>query len=184
LGDGGYLVGGSSRSRDGDVTCNQSDGYSVILYKLSPSGEIEWRKCLGSQVNNFLHDLHIYSDYHFLLAASTRHNGIDVVCDHKGQEDFWIVEIKDTTTAVWENHPKTIQLFPNPATTEAWLQLPENTPLAQAQIELYSPTGRLLYRAQPTSQFHKIEVAHLPKGLYLVRVWDGERWYAEKLVVR
>jgi hypothetical protein len=75
-------------------------------------------------------------------------------------------------------------IFPNPATTQAWLQLPENTPLAQVQIELYSPTGRLLYKAQPTSQFHKIDVVHLPKGLYLVRVWDGEKWCAEKLVVR
>jgi hypothetical protein len=93
------------------------------------------------------------------------------------------VEIKDTTTAIWENHQASIQLYPNPATTEAWLQLPENMPLAQVQIELYSPTGRLLYKAQPTSQFHKIDVAHLPKGLYLVRVWDGERWVAEKLVV-
>jgi hypothetical protein len=185
LGDGGYLVGGSSRSRDGDVTCNQSDngGYTVILYKLSPTGEIEWRKCLGSHHHNNLTDLHIYSDYHFLLAATMHYVGIDVDCDHKGGTDFWIVEIKDTTTAIWENHQASIQLYPNPATTEAWLQLPENTPLAQVQIELYSPTGRLLYKAQPTGQFHKIEVAHLPKGLYLVRFWDGEQWYAEKLVV-
>jgi hypothetical protein len=40
-----------------------------------------------------------------------------------------------------------------------------------------------LYKAQPTSQFHKIETANLPKGLYLVRVWNGERWMVEKLVV-
>ncbi len=76
-----------------------------------------------------------------------------------------------------------LKLTPNPATTQAWLQLPENTPLAQAQIELYSPTGRLLYKAQPTSYFHKIDVALLPKGLYLVRVWDGKKWVVEKLVV-
>jgi photosystem II stability/assembly factor-like uncharacterized protein len=78
---------------------------------------------------------------------------------------------------------KAFPLYPNPATTQAWLQLPENMPLAQVHIELYSPTGRLLYRAQPTGHFHKIDVAHLPKGLYLVRVWDGEWWRAEKLVV-
>jgi hypothetical protein len=51
------------------------------------------------------------------------------------------------------------------------------------QIELYSPTGRLLHKAQPTSQFHKIDVAHLPKGLYLVRVWDGEAWKTNKLLL-
>jgi hypothetical protein len=76
------------------------------------------------------------------------------------------------------------KLFPNPATTQSWLQLPENTALAQAQIELYSPAGKLLHKAKPSSHFHKIDVAHLPKGLYLVRLWDGERWFVEKLVVR
>jgi hypothetical protein len=89
------------------------------------------------------------------------------------------------TVGVSELHASNkIKLSPNPATTHAWLQLPEKMLLAKAQIELYSPTGRLLYKAQPTSQFHKIEVAHLPKGLYLVRVWDGEKWLVEKLVVR
>jgi hypothetical protein len=79
--------------------------------------------------------------------------------------------------------PKLI-VSPNPATSGTWLQLPENMPLTAMQIELYSPTGRLLYKAKPISHFHKIDVAHLPRGLYLVRVWDGERWYAEKLVMQ
>ncbi|MCK9450984.1 MAG: T9SS type A sorting domain-containing protein [Bacteroidales bacterium] len=186
LSDGGYLVGGSSSSRNGDVTCNQSDpsGYTVILYKISSIGEIEWTKCLGSQVNNFLGDLHIYSDYHFLLAASARHNGIDVDCDHKGQSDFWIVDIMDTTVSLKEEKKQEIRLYPNPATTQSWLQLPENISLAQAQIELYSFSGRLLHKAKPSSHFYKIDVAHLPKGLYLVRLWNGESWLVEKLVVR
>jgi hypothetical protein len=186
LQDGGYLVGGATTSRDGTVVCNESlpGTFTVILYKLSPEGEIEWTKCLGSQVDNLLLSMHMFSDYHFLLGATTRTWGMDVDCDLKGETDIWIVEIMDTTTMLHENHQGTMQLFPNPATTQAWLQLPENMPLAQAQIELYSPTGRLVYKAQPTSQFHKIEMAHLPKGLYLVRVWDGKKWYAEKLVVR
>jgi len=89
-----------------------------------------------------------------------------------------------TTVSVKEMGVSRFQLFPNPTTAQAWLQLPENTPLAQVQIELFNTTGRLLHKVQPTGQFHKIDVAHLPKGLYLVRVWDGERWRAEKLVVR
>ncbi|MDY0076448.1 MAG: T9SS type A sorting domain-containing protein, partial [Bacteroidales bacterium] len=185
MSDGGYLVGGSSSSRDGDVSCNQSDpSYNVILYKLSSTGEIEWTKCLGSQVNNYLRDLYIYSDYHFLVAASARYNGIDVNCDHKGQTDFWIVDIMDTTVNLREEKKQEIRLYPNPASNHIWLQLPENTALAQAQIELYSSSGRLLHKAKPSSHFHKIDVANLPKGLYLVRLWDGESWYVEKLVVR
>lgn len=73
-------------------------------------------------------------------------------------------------------------IFPNPAGSQTWLQLPENLPFSQMQIELYGCTGRLLHRAQPASQFHRIELAHLPKGLYLIKVWDGKRWLAQKLV--
>jgi len=84
----------------------------------------------------------------------------------------------------FEANSVTFKLYPNPAITNVNLQLPENTPLTKAQIELYSSSGRLLHKAKPSSHFHKIDVAHLPKGLYLVRLWDGESWNVEKLVVR
>ncbi len=186
MGDGGYLVGGNTTSRNGTVVCNESlpGTHTVILYKLSPEGEIEWTKCLGSQVDNSLFSIHMFSDHHFLLGATTRTWGMDVDCDLKGQTDIWIVELQDTTVGVQEIHPLQLMLFPNPATSETWLQLPENLPLTAMYIELYSPTGRLLHRTQPTTQFHKIKVANLPRGLYLVRVWDGEKWLVEKLVVR
>lgn len=77
-----------------------------------------------------------------------------------------------------------LKISPNPATNQTWLELPENTPLAKARIELYSSSGRLLQKTKPLSNFHKIDVAHLPKGLYLVRLWDGESWYVKKLVVQ
>jgi hypothetical protein len=75
-------------------------------------------------------------------------------------------------------------IYPNPATTELWLQLPENMPFAQVQIELYCPTGRLLYKAKPASRFHKIETAQLQPGFYMVRVWNGKQWFGEKVVVK
>jgi len=184
--DGGYLVGGSTASKDGTVECNQSlpGTLSVILYKLSELGDIEWSKCLGSQVDNQLDDVYIYSDYHFLLGATTRTNGIDVDCDLKGETDIWIVEIQDTTVGVQEKYQTKLMLFPNPATTEAWLQLPAHIPLTDVQIELYNPKGSLLYKTQPVSTFHKIETAEFPVGLYVVRLWDGRSWQSGRLVVR
>ncbi len=79
--------------------------------------------------------------------------------------------------------PNSLQLSPNPATNEVWLQLPENMPLTQAQIELVSPTGRLLYSAKPESRFHKIATARLPAGLYFVRLWNGDRWVSGKVMI-
>ena len=136
-------------------------------------------------MDNYLLSIHIFSDYHYLLGATTRTWGMDVDCDLKGETDIWIVEIQDTTmVAMQEERLRQWQLYPSPANSETWLQLPENLPLAAMQIQLYSPTGKLLFQAEPQDYFHRIDVARLPAGLYLVRLWDGERWYAEKLVVR
>ena len=184
--DGGYLVGGNSNSTDGDINCNTSlpGTYTGWLVKLSASGEIVWQRCLGSQVHNSLRTMKILGLEHYLIAGTTRANGGDVDCDLKGQTDIWIVELQDTTVGLKEEQQRQWQLYPNPASTQTWLQLAEHTALGHVQIELYSPTGRLLHKAKPSNQYHKLEVGHLPKGLYLLRVWNGESWYVEKLVVR
>ncbi|MBZ0242642.1 MAG: T9SS type A sorting domain-containing protein, partial [Bacteroidales bacterium] len=175
LEDGGFLVGGMGTSSDGDAACNPFPGsFEVILYKLSANGVLLWSKCLGSQGYNTLQDVFIYSPTHFLLGATARSVDTDVDCTLHGQTDFWIVDIMDTTVSLREEKKQEILLYPNPATNQTWLQLPENTALAKAQIELYSFSGRLLHKAKPSSHFYKIDVAHLPKGLYLVRLWDGK----------
>lgn len=110
--------------------------------------------------------LRCYSDDEIGLIST----GISAECDYLASIEIWDKELH-------------VKLYPNPATTELWLQLPVNLPLPQAQIELYGHTGRLLYNSQPTGHFHEIDVAHLPAGLYLVRMWDGEKWRTEKVVV-
>jgi len=95
---------------------------------------------------------------------------------------FWVLNTVGESEQV--EIAKQFTPYPNPASGAAWLQLPENRALSKVQIELYSPTGRLLHKTKPCSNFHKIDVTHLPKGMYLVRVWDGHRWYVEKLVVK
>jgi hypothetical protein len=110
-----------------------------------------------------------------------------VQCGTFHNYNAWLFEIAlDDTTHIINPvaHQQSINIFPNPAITEAWLQLPANIPLTDMQIELYNPTGRLLYKAQPTSTFHKIETAQLPVGLYVVRLWDGNKWQWGRLVVR
>jgi len=184
--EGNYLIGGSTTSSTGDVNCSNiaPNIKSLWIFELSPTGEILWQRCLGSSRNDHFASMHRYSPSNIIITATVSWADDDVDCTMHGRSDIWVVEIEDTGVGFAEASSQSgIELFPNPATTEAWLQLPENTPLAQVQIELYSPTGRLLYKAQPTSQFHKIEVKNLPKGLYLVRVWDGVAWKTNMLIL-
>ncbi|PKP51705.1 MAG: hypothetical protein CVT92_12070 [Bacteroidetes bacterium HGW-Bacteroidetes-1] len=188
LDDGGFIVGGNSTSQDGDALCNESlqGGHTVILHRLSPQGDLLWTKCLGSPVDNSLFAMHVFSPTHYLLGATARSNGIDVNCTLKGETDIWLVEIMDTTVSILEHRPAVsgagFLLYPNPATTETWLQLPEGTNITPLQVQLISHSGRLVYHAVAQGRFHKLTTAHLPAGLYLVRLWDGEKWLVHKLV--
>ncbi len=80
-------------------------------------------------------------------------------------------------------HNTSVVIHPNPAASEFMLQLPEYIRVSQSRIELYGPAGRLLITSQPTSHLQNFNVSHLPKGLYLLRLWDGERWLVTKIVV-
>jgi hypothetical protein len=193
--DSGFIAVGVTQSNNGDVSGNHSvseHDHDIWMFKINSDGELQWQQCFGGEGNETIsRGVHRKSDNNFVIAGVTNYGpSYDVGCTPYGgnvvDRDFWVFEIlKDDTTSVITPPVSTreIKIYPNPATTELWLQLPENLPPALSQIELYGTTGKLLYKAQPASQFHKIDIAHLPAGLYLVRLWDGERWRTEKVVV-
>ena len=45
--DGGYIIGGHTSSKDGDLTGNYADSYDALVIKLDQSGNIEWVKNFG-----------------------------------------------------------------------------------------------------------------------------------------
>jgi hypothetical protein len=193
--DNHFVIIGATQSQDGDITNNHSimeSNYDIWVLKINNVGDIITQKCFGGVGNDFILSGTLQkSDNNYVIAAYTNYGpSFDVGCTPyggNGDIDYWVFEIMldDTVNVITPvASTREIRVYPNPATTETWLHLPENITLEKARVELYSPTGRLLCKAQPTSYFHKIETANLPKGLYLVRVWNGERWMVVKLVVR
>lgn len=194
IGDGGYIIIAETESNNGDVSGKHNPhgvGSDIWVFKINASGDLLWQKCIGGLGYERLDWSGVLDmgDGSYVISATLTHNGNsgDIDCmTYTGNNDIWLIQIRDTTVVSTVEQPSKAQsllLYPNPATTQSWLQLPENTALAQAQIELYSSSGRLLHKAKPSSHFHKIDVAHLPKGLYLVRVWNGKNWQSSKLVV-
>lgn len=193
--DGGFIVAGNTQSNNGDVSGNHSNEHytDIWIFKINSDGELLWQQCFGGIGREEIYKGVVRkSDNNFVIAGVTNFGpSYDVGCTPYGgnvvDRDFWVFEIllNDTVNAI--NTPanaRGIKTYPNPATTEFWLQLPENMPFAQTQIELFSSTGMLLYKAQPASQFHKIVTADLPKGLYLLRLWAGKQRFGEKVMVR
>ena len=118
--DGGYIVGGATKSHDGNVIGNNSNnGYlDMWVIKLSSSGNIEWQKCLGGVADNSARSIAIKSENNLLISGTIDNSNTgDVNCNLHGASDIWVVEIKDTSTNVINQieNKKWLKVYPNPA---------------------------------------------------------------------
>ncbi len=192
--DGGYIVIGETESNDGDVSGkhNPHGSYSDIwVFKINASGNLLWQKCFGGLGYERLDWSGVLDigDGRYVITATLQTNGnsgdINCMTTPAGGSDIWLIQLRDTTyTSINEqaDYSKSFSLYPNPATLSTWIELPEHDIHAFMQLQLISPTGRTLYEAPAKGRFHQIVLESYPAGLYLVRLWDGERWRVQKLM--
>ena len=102
--DGGYLLGGSVSSTDGNVTCTTHGGFDAWLIKLSSGMEVEWQKCYGGTYDdNFIKIIN--NNNGFMLAGLTHSNDGDVSGFHgiPGDDpDIWLAKVNETGELQWQ----------------------------------------------------------------------------------
>jgi len=94
---------------------------------------------------------------------------------------FYIIDLVGNPE--FEANNATFKIYPNPAATEVSLQLPENILPSNAVVEVYSTSGQKLMGFTPNVHLLTIETAKLPAGMCLVRIFDGQQWHWQKLVI-
>ena len=82
-----------------------------------------------------------------------------------------------------EANNRIFSMYPNPATTEVSLQLPENILPSSTVVEVLSISGQKLMEFTPNTRDVILETGKLSAGMYLVRIYDGQQWHQQKLVV-
>lgn len=100
--DRGLLVGGYTRSNDGDVTGNHGWDDSWVI-KLNSAGSLRWQKTYGGTLIENIESLDITSDDGFIVAGSGTSSDGDVTGGHGAAGDFWIVKADSNGTLLWEN---------------------------------------------------------------------------------
>ncbi|RDC63726.1 T9SS type A sorting domain-containing protein [Adhaeribacter pallidiroseus] len=102
--DGGYLVGGISKSAvSGDKT-EASRGFGDYwLVKLDASGTKKWDKTIGGKNNDYLQNLIATTDGGFMLGgtSSSPISG-DKTSASNGNADFWIVQTNANGVKIWD----------------------------------------------------------------------------------
>ncbi|HWR33367.1 MAG TPA: T9SS type A sorting domain-containing protein [Chitinophagaceae bacterium] len=90
-----------------------------------------------------------------------------------------LIEILQVVTSVGNpfNANNTIRVYPNPVQTE--LNIVINTYFLKNEIEIYNSMGQLMLK---TSDVQKLNVSHLSKGIYLIKVNCKGKYYVSKFI--
>jgi hypothetical protein len=98
--DGGFIVAGTSKSNDGDVSGNHGyEDYWII--KLDDVGNIVWQKCYGGSDGDYATSVQETDDNGFILAGYSYSNDGYVSGNH-GNTDYWIVKLDVSATIQWQ----------------------------------------------------------------------------------
>ena len=89
--DGNFILGGASRSTDGDLTNNFGASDAWIL-KISDQGAILWQKTYGGTQDELITQIQTDANGNLYLLANSYSNDLDVHGQH-GDRDIWIVKI-------------------------------------------------------------------------------------------
>ncbi len=97
--DGGFIIAGSSASKNGDVSHNHGQNdYWVV--KLNNEGNIDWENSFGGTKDDVAYSVKQTSDGGYIVAGTTSSNDKDVLGFH-GYYDYWVVKLNSEGHAQW-----------------------------------------------------------------------------------
>ena len=97
---GGYLLTGTTKSKDGDVAMVKENG-DFWLVKLSEKGEIEWEKTFGGNKYDEARQARQTADNGYLIIGSSTSNEGDIT-QNKGGFDVWVLKISEKGVLQWQ----------------------------------------------------------------------------------
>lgn len=99
--DGGYIVGGGSRSTSDGVT-NNHGGSDCWILRLDDAGSVLWEQAYGGSFYDTATALELTSDGGVLFVGESMSNDGDLVANHGGS-DFWVVKINSSGEIQWQH---------------------------------------------------------------------------------
>ncbi len=101
--DGSFLVFGTTRSSDGDITDRAGNDSDFWLMKISKTGDLIWSKTYGGSDDENAARITKTNDGGYLLSGYTTSNDGDV-SGNEGFQDYWVVKIDASGTLLWDKN--------------------------------------------------------------------------------
>ena len=90
--DNGFLVSGSSRSSDGNLTSNKGQNDAWVV-KINSSGNLEWQKTIGGSEVDFFYDAVELNDQTIIAVGDSNSSNEDIY-ENNGFSDLLILKLK------------------------------------------------------------------------------------------
>jgi len=105
--DGGYILGGTTTSTDGDVKGLHSTSQDYWVVKTDGTGSLQWQKCLGGSGGDQCYSVQQTKDGGYIVGGSSGSKDGDVTGMHltktsSASGDAWIVKLDDTGHIQWQ----------------------------------------------------------------------------------
>jgi len=182
--DGGYLLGGSTHSNDGDIQSGNHGDFDYWVVKINSTGTIEWEQTYGGSENDYLISTTPTSDGSYLLGGYTYSNDGDIQSGNQGDDDYWVVKIGGPVD-VNELSNENIKIYPNPVKDKLFVNL-ENVQFNVDKILLFNSNGKLVFLSEGTeikSQIIEIPTLNFNTGSYNLNLYTKQGVIQRKIVI-
>ncbi|HUM53537.1 MAG TPA: hypothetical protein PK431_17085, partial [Chitinophagales bacterium] len=102
--DGGYILGGDSRSNlSGEKTDNCRGDYDYWVVKLNAEGNIVWQKTIGGSTTDKLNRLQQTIDGGYILGGWSDSNISEEKTENsRGGQDYWVIKLSVNGSIEWQ----------------------------------------------------------------------------------
>ena len=180
--DGGYLLGGYTRSNDGDVQSGNHGEEDYWVVKINNVGTIEWEQTYGGSGIDWLSSIIPTSDGGYLLGGATSSNDGDVQSGNHGDFDYWVVKLDIDKVLGVKQLDEYVKIYPNPIENNR-LNI-EITNYDKLGLQLIDIKGNIVLKRNLNKGLNQIDWQGISNGVYILKLLDKTNVVHQQRVVK
>ncbi len=168
------------------------NGYTINTDKVEVFAAIDGSNNFGSPLLTINSSNHIsaleYASKSVDLSAFAGENiQIKVRGIRGNSSDYWLdidnFNVQTGTSSIGQNAIPEFSIYPNPS-TEKTVSIQLSEPMFGGKLELHNMLGTVVFKKTINQSKIDLDVDHLPRGIYYVKLDNGKKQVLKKLVLR